>query len=108
MDAVEALDLRQAQVNARGTGDEHSPPAMRLARLIYRSAAGTFGSRRIGQSPDDNVAVRLLTADPHPDPDPIGTFGRENPARLNESFVKVLPMAPQVKGLKFRADPRQR
>ena len=48
VDAVEALDLRQVEVNVRGTGDEQYPPSLMLALLIYSYASGTFGSRRIG------------------------------------------------------------
>ena len=101
VDAVEALDLRRVKVNVRGTGDEQYPPAMMLSLLIYSYAKGTFGSRRIEQSTYDDVAVRLITADTHPDHDTICTFRRENPALLSESFVQVLQMAQELKVLKF-------
>ncbi len=101
VDAVEALDLRQVKVNERGTGDEQYPPSMMLALSIYSYATGTFSSRRIEQSTYDNVAVRLITADTHPDHDTICTFRRENQALLSESFVKVLQMAQALKVLKF-------
>lgn len=97
VDAVEALDLRQVKVNARGTGDEQYPPAMMLALLIYSYATGTFGSRRIEQSTYDNVAVRLITADTHPDHDTICTFRRQNQPLLSESFVQVLQLAQELK-----------
>ena len=35
LDAVAALELRQIQVNTRGTGSEQSPPALRLSLLLY-------------------------------------------------------------------------
>ena len=101
LDAVDALDLRQVRVNARGTGSEQYPPPTLLALLIYSYATGTFGRRRIEQSTHDSVPVRRLTADTHPDPDTRCTFRRENPALRTESFVKVLPLAQQLKGLKF-------
>src|SRR5712692_4606476 len=101
LDAVAALDLRQAKVNERGTGSEQYPPTMMLALLIYSYATGTFGSRRIEQSSHDSVPVRLLTADTHPDHDTICTFRRENKALLSESFVKVLQLAQQLKVLQF-------
>jgi transposase len=100
LDAVEALDLRQVQVNKRGTGDEQYPPSMMLALLIYCYASGIFGSRRIEQSTYDSVPVRLITADTHPDHDTICTFRRENKALLAESFVKVLQLAQELKVLK--------
>jgi hypothetical protein len=74
---------------------------MLLALLIYSYGTGTFGSRRIEQSTFDNVAVRLITADTHPDHDTICTFRKENKPLLSESFVKVLEMAKKLKVLKF-------
>jgi hypothetical protein len=40
------------------------------------------------QSTHDNVAVRPLTADTHPDRGTICTFQRKNKPLLSESFVK--------------------
>jgi transposase len=100
LDAVDVLDLRQVQVNTRGTGSEQYPPHLMLALLIYSYATGVFGSRRIEQSTYDSVPVRLLTADTHPDHDTLCTFRRENQALLTESFVKVLQLAQQLKLLR--------
>jgi len=101
LDAVDALELRQIRVNTRGTGSEQYPPHMLLSLLIYSYATGTFSSRRIEQSTYDHVPVRLLTADTHPDHDTLCTFRRENQDLLSESFVKVLQLAQELKGLKF-------
>lgn len=101
IDAVEKLDLREVKVNTRGTGDAQYPPSMLLALLVYSYATGAFGSRRIEQSTYDNVAVRLLTADTHPDHDTICTFRRENKVRFTESFVKVLELAKELKLAQF-------
>ncbi len=65
-------------MNHRGTGDAQYPPAMLLALLICSHATGVFGSRRIERSTCDNTAVRLITADTHPDHDTLRTFRREN------------------------------
>jgi transposase len=100
VDAVEAVDLRQVKVNTRGTGDAEYPPSMMMSLLIYCYATGVFGSRRIEQATYDNVAVRFITADTHPDHDPICTFRRENKPLLSELFVKVLELARELKVLK--------
>jgi len=100
VDAVEAMNLRQVKVNTRGTGDAQYPPSLLLSLLIYCYATGIFGSRRIEQSTYDNVAVRFITADTHPDHDTICTFRRENKPLLSELFVKVLELARELKGLK--------
>jgi transposase len=101
IDAVEKLDLREVKVNTRGTGDAQYPPSMLLALLVYSHATGVFSSRRIEQSTYDNVAVRLLTADTHPDHDTLCTFRRENKALFTESFVKVLDLAKELKLAQF-------
>jgi transposase len=101
IDAVEALDLRQVKVNTRGTGDAQYPPSMLLGLLVYSYATGTFGSRRIEQSTFDHVAVRLITADTHPEHDTICTFRRENKALLEECFVQVLELAGELKLARF-------
>jgi transposase len=100
VDAVEAMDLRQVKVNRRGTGDAEYPPSMMVSLLIYCYAIGVFGSRRIEQATYDNVAIRFITGDTHPDHDTICTFRRENKALLSQLFVKVLEMARELKVLK--------
>src|SRR5215203_2188108 len=93
MDAVAELDLRQAQVNERGTGDAQYPPAMMLGLLIYSYATGIFSSRQIERATYENVAVRLLCADTHPDHDTICAFRRQHQPLLERSFAQVLEMA---------------
>jgi Transposase domain (DUF772) len=73
---------------------------MVVSLQIYSYATGTFGSRRIEQSTYNNVAVRFITADTHPDHDTICTFRWENKALLSELFVKVLEMARELNVLK--------
>lgn len=93
IDAVEQLDLRLARVNERGSGSEQYPPATMLALLVYSYATGTFASRRIEQSTFDNVAVRYLCADTHPDHDTICAFRRENRALVSAAFAQILELA---------------
>lgn len=100
IDAVAELDLRSARVNERGSGSEQYPPAMMLGLLVYSYATGVFGSRRIEQSTSENVAVRLLCADTHPDHDTICTFRRQNRELLAKSFAQVLELAARCRVLK--------
>ena len=74
IDASGELDVRMARVNEQGSGSEQYPPAMMLGLLIYSDATGVFGSRRIEQTTHENVAVRLLCGDTHPDHDTICSF----------------------------------
>jgi transposase len=99
IDAVKALDLSLARINSRGTGHAQYPPAMMLGLLIYCYATGTFSSRRIETLTYENVAVRFLTADTHPDHDSICKFRRENKDLLASSFHQVLELAARAKVL---------
>jgi signal transduction histidine kinase len=100
MDAVKALDLSGAQVNVRGTGSAQYPPSMMLGLLIYCYANGTFSSQRIETLTHENVAVRLLCTDTHPDHDTICKFRRENKELLGTAFHGVLELAAGVEVLK--------
>jgi len=93
MAAVAALDLTTAKINERGTGSAQYPPATMLALLIYCYATGTFSSRRIETLTYENVAVRYLCADTHPDHDSICKFRRENKALLSSCFHQILELA---------------
>ncbi|CAN5481271.1 hypothetical protein BH09VER1_BH09VER1_53740 [soil metagenome] len=93
MDAVSELDVKSAKVNERGTGDAQYPPAMMLGLLIYSYATGVFSSRKIERATYENVAVRVMCADTHPDHDTICAFRRGNPELLSASFAQVLELA---------------
>jgi len=100
IDAADALDLGSARVNLRGTGSPQYPPSMMLGLLIYSYATGIFSSRRIEQQTYENVAVRLLCADTHPDHDSICHFRSENKDLLGSAFHQVLELAAAARVLK--------
>ena len=100
MEAVVALDLSLAHTNERGTGSAQYPPSMMLGLLIYCYATGTFSSRRIETLTYENVAVRFLTGDTHPDHDSICKFRRENKVLLSHAFHQVLELAALARILK--------
>ena len=99
MDAVVALDLSRARTNQRGTGSAQYPPSMMLGLLIYCYATGTFSSRRIETLTHENVAVRYLTGDTHPDHDSVCKFRRENKDLLSHAFHQVLELAARARVL---------
>ena len=99
MDAVGALDLSRARTNQRGTGNAQYPPSMMLGLLIYCYATGTFSSRRIETLTHENVAVRYLCANTHPDHDSICKFRRENKDLLSDAFHQVLELAARARVL---------
>jgi hypothetical protein len=72
---------------------------MMLGLLIYCYATGTFASRRIETLTYENVAVRYLCADTHPDHDSICKFRRENKDLLSTAFHQVLELAARARVL---------
>jgi transposase len=103
VDALEVLDLSSASVNSRGTGSEQYPPSMMVAVLIYCYANGIFSSRQIERATYQNVSVRYLAANTHPDHDTIAKFRRDNGAALHSLFVQLLQLARNAGLLKVGA-----
>jgi transposase len=93
IDALSVLDMSSARLNERGTGDEQYPPTMMLGLLIYCYAQGIFSSRQIERATYQNVPVRYLTANTHPDHDTIAKFRRENAVLIRSVFVQLLRLA---------------
>jgi len=98
IDALAVLDVSAARLNERGTGDEQYPPRMMLGLLIYCYAQGIFSSRQIERATYQNVSVRYLAANTHPDHDTIAKFRRENATLIRSVFVQLLRLA-QASGL---------
>ncbi len=100
VDLVDALVPLSFSVNWKGTGSAQYPPSMMCALLIYSYVTGRFSSRVIERASYDDVAVRFVTGDTHPDHDTICTFRRVNAAAFSELFVNVLETAQQMDVLK--------
>jgi hypothetical protein len=66
---------------------------MLLALLVYSYATGMFSSRQIERASYENVAVRLLCADTHPDHDTLCTFRRKNGPLLTQAFKQILELS---------------
>lgn len=98
VDALALLDFSSAKVNLRGTGDRQYPPSLLLGLLIYCYAQGLFSSRKIERATYQNVSVRYLAGNTHPDHDTIAKFRRENGPLIRSAFVQLLRLA-QAAGL---------
>src|SRR6516225_9962993 len=96
VEVVEQCDLGQAWTNERGSGSSQYPPGMMLSLLIYAYARGVFSSRRIEQLSYENLSVRYLCANTHPDHDTIAKFRRENGALFKSCFCTVLSLAREL------------
>jgi len=101
-DVVDALDL-SAIVRAyeQGADDRGRPayhPAMMGKVLVYAYCTGRPSSRKIERATYEDVAFRVLAADPHPDHDSIAEFRKRHLSALAGLFVQVLRLC-QAAGL---------
>ena len=96
VDALPLLDLSAARINHRGTGSAQYPPGMMLGLLIYCYANGIFSSRQIERATYQNLSVRYLAANTHPDHDTVAVFRRDNGDLLQSVFVQLLQLAQQT------------
>jgi transposase len=91
--AVESADLSLARARSHGGGSLGYPPGMMMALLIYAYAQGMFSSRQIERATYQQVSLRYLCANLHPDHDTICKFRRENRGLLKAVFAQVLKLA---------------
>lgn len=98
IDALSVLDVSSARLNERGTGNEQYPPSVMLGLPIYCYAQGSFSSRQIERATYQNISVRYLAGNTHPDHDTVAKFRRENAALIRSAFVHLLRLA-QASGL---------
>jgi transposase len=99
-DVVDELDL-SAIVRAydgEGRGQPPYHPAMMVKLLLYAYCIGKPSSRRIERATYEDVAVRVLAADQHPDHDSLAEFRKRHLAALAGLFVQVLRLC-QAAGL---------
>ena len=62
-------------------------------------------SRRIENATRQNISVRFIWANTHPDHDSIFTFRRKNDALIKETFLKTLLPARELKLFKVGNQP---
>lgn len=99
VDLVEEVSPNGFIVNESGSGSSQFPPLMMCMLLIYCYATGRFSSRKIERATYDDVAVRFITGNTHPDHDTICTFRRRNGDAFRKLFVSVLETAQEMRVL---------
>ena len=98
-DVVETLDLSAIYAKYEegdGRGLAAYDPRMMLRLLIYAYCRGVPGSRRIEWATYEDVALRYLAADQHPNHSTIADFRQEHLASLSQLFVQVLKLCPRA------------
>ncbi len=71
-------------------------PRLMLKLLLYGYATGTSSSRKLEQRTYDDVAVRFLCADQHPDYRSIARFRRRHLEALSELFSQALALCAKA------------
>ncbi len=91
-DVTEELDLGTIyrSYEKDGRGKAAYQPLMMLRILLYGYCRGVASSRKIEQATYEDVALRFLSADQHPDHDTIAAFRKRHVEALAGLFVKIL------------------
>src|SRR3954469_17784570 len=93
VEVIDGLDLSAMTKSYRGSGSASYHPAVLLGIVVYGYATGVFSSRKLERATYDSVAVRVLTANQHPDHDTLATVRRRFLAQIEGLFVQVLLVA---------------
>ena len=98
-DVVDALDrsaiLRvYAAADPRGGVPYH--PALLVKLLVYAYCIGMPSSRRIERATYEDVAMRVLAGDQHPDHDTLAAFRQQHLQALAGLFVQVLRLCQRA------------
>jgi transposase len=80
--------------DGRGLAAYH--PVMLTRVLLYAYCVGVTSSRRIEKATYEDLAVRYLAADQHPDHDTIAAFRQEHLKELGALFVQALRMCQRA------------
>ena len=93
LDVIDQLDLSEIERcyrerDARGEKAYH--PRMMAALVLYGYATGITSSRRLERASWEDIPIRVLTGDQHPDHTRISEFRRRHLKELAALFVGVL------------------
>lgn len=97
-DVISELDLREiyADYEEDGRGMAAYHPQMMTKLLFYGYCVGKASSRKLEQASYEDVAVRYLAANQHPDHDTIAGFRRRHLQALARLFVQVLRLCARA------------
>lgn len=98
-DVVEALDitaLLRVYESRDGRGQPPYHPLLLLKVLVYGYWRGVFSSRQLERATYDDIAVRVLAGNSHPDHDTIAAFRERHLEAVTGLFVQVLEMCERA------------
>jgi len=93
VDVVGALDLSAIYASYEekdGRGQSAYAPEMMVRILLYGYATGVYSSRKIEARTYEDVALRYLSGDQHPDHDTIAEFRKRHLEALSGLFTQAL------------------
>ncbi len=98
-EASELLDLSEIYAaceerDGRGMAAYH--PLLMTRLLLYGYCVGLFSSRKLEQATYDQVPLRYLAADQHPDHDTIASFRQQHLVALSRLFVQALRLCQKA------------
>ena len=103
-DVISELGLQEIyaayEEDGRGLAAYH--PQMMTKLLFYGYCVGKASSRKLEQASYEDVAVRYLAANQHPDHDTIAEFRRRHLPALARLFVQVLQLCAKAGLVKLR------
>jgi len=99
LDLTESLDLKRIEAkyqrkDGRGTRPYH--PRMMTALLLYGYCVGMASSRRLEKATYEDIAVRAIVGENHPDHSRISEFRRKNLEELSGLFLQVLRLCQKA------------
>ncbi|MGH7209507.1 MAG: IS1182 family transposase [Nitrospiraceae bacterium] len=96
-EAIDQLDL--SLVYACYSSDRGQPaynPTMMMRLLVYAYCIGVKSSRKIEQKTHEDVAIRILAGNQHPDHDTIAEFRKRHLKAFENIFVQVLQLCEEA------------
>jgi transposase len=79
-----------------GRGKAAYHPVMMVRLLLYGYCVGVMSSRRLERASYEDVAVRYLCADQHPDHDTIAAFRQQHLLVLAQLFTQILQLCDKA------------
>lgn len=95
-DELDLNPIRLAYQSKMGRGAPPYDPAMMTAVLLYGYCIGMRSSRHLEEATYDDLGLRFLTANQHPDHDSIATFRKRHLPHFQQMFRQVLQLCAEV------------
>jgi transposase len=97
VDVVSELDLRPFRDSYRlKGGTKPYDPSMLLSLLFYGYATGMNSSRKLEIASYENIPVRYICGNTHPDHDTIANFRKRFLDEIGNCFVQILTLAKEL------------